>query len=1448
MNRSLVCLAMSMIFAYPAFSAPFLPTPLKLNAPPNIQYNFDGSSFTLPVTVSGTPASVTFLIFTKDRGASIGKVTNGYLGWHYVNGIDTCLYVSPPWQFQPGSRSIVWDGRDENGSPVPAGAYTYYIWGYDNVSPKQLASRNLPFGWGDHSIVQTHDTIGNPLSHPVIWSGEYMGSSDTAKRKRAKWIIGGDPEDDSLLETCTYVGEAGYSNMALDPKNHASFFTQYPKSDNTLVLRKMRWVPNGDGILQTEWGINGELSYPAFTTQHVFSGPVSDGADYLFCTDAGYTGGENESHIMYIDAMTATIVRKLDVSGWWVNPEDAKHNGQMTGGPIHLAFRNGWLQAGSLSSCVNQMIDPYGTDSDPTVWVNRNGDYVGDRNFDSSARYPWMCNDYNTGPYKYTTSIDASMFVTFPCYDMGAMSFGLYAPDGTGIGYFAFAGETSNLKYGNFFADYGSAYDGIYTDNQSALGNQTGWWYVAHDSIKGTITTSGQPFIFVTAPAGGETWGVGTTHSIRWFEIVGGKVKIEYSADNGSTWNMIADNVAAEPGLYEWTPTGIESSQCLVRVSSVNEPSIRGVSAKPFTITPPFVKVVSPNGGEVWETGIRNTIAWSSLGIDNVRIEISSDGGASWTIAAQSVSASQKAFSWTTPDTPSDRCLVRVNDAANAALSDVSDAPFTIKASFIQVITPNGGESWESRSTQTISWRTSSGVKNVAIKLSVDNGTTWNTLAESVTASAGSWPWRVSNSASSSCLIRVSDTGSTGLSDTSDGGFSITPSTSLWTIYTTEDGIGSDHIWSVTADPRGGVWAATGEGASYFNGVTWTTYTTSNSGLPSNNIYDVGVDRDNVLWFVPTWDAVTSYDGKNWIKHDQGPHSGRYMAVDGKNVKWIGTYGSGVARYDGVSWMYFNPSNSGVKATECQIPAVDIDDTMWFAYGYAHGISHYDGKNWTNYTTADGLAGDFTRGVTVDHNGVKWFGTTSGVSRFDGKTWKNYTTRDGLVDNRVECVTIDNENVLWVGTEGGASSFDGVTWTRYTESEGCLGNNHVYEIAVDNENVKWFATGGGGVSSCSLHSGPYVALSSPNGGELWESGSSHDITWLSKDVSRIRIEYSTDDGSTWNLVAAGVDASAKTFRWTLPAIQSFACKVRLTDESDVSHTDTSNGPFTISPPFVRLTSPNGGERWATGSPHALTWIALGVARVKIEYSTDGGSNWNVVNTVDAASGSYSWAIPLAESDRCLVRITDAEATERTDSSDAVFTIMQPYITVTAPNGGETWNAGGVQTIQWSSDGVDKVRLEYSVDSGLSWNRIANNYPASNGSYSWIPLQVGSTLCTVRVVDTSHESVSDTSDGVFRIVQILSVGEDMPRAFSVAPNHPNPFNPSTTIAFTLPERSPVTVAVYNVSGQRVATLLDRTVPAGRHSVIWNASGMSAGLYFCRVSAGREERTVKMLLVK
>ena len=144
------------------------------------------------------------------------------------------------------------------------------------------------------------------------------------------------------------------------------------------------------------------------------------------------------------------------------------------------------------TSCIKQSVNPtrYLDTEDAEdffVWTNRNGDYVFDHNFEETAENLWVCNDFNTADYVYSMSSDDNLFCVGNAHDLGTLSFGLVAPDGTGIGYMAWAGESAGFKTGTFFIDSGTPFDGLYCDNQQEK-KTPGTFFIGHDSITGMIT------------------------------------------------------------------------------------------------------------------------------------------------------------------------------------------------------------------------------------------------------------------------------------------------------------------------------------------------------------------------------------------------------------------------------------------------------------------------------------------------------------------------------------------------------------------------------------------------------------------------------------------------------------------------------------------------------------------------------------------------------------------------------------------------------------------------------------------------------------------------------------------------------------------------------------------------------------------------------------------------
>ena len=90
--------------------------------------------------------------------------------------------------------------------------------------------------------------------------------------------------------------------------------------------------------------------------------------------------------------------------------------------------------------------------------------------------------------------------------------------------------------------------------------------------------------------------------------------------------------------------------------------------------------------------------------------------------------------------------------------------------------------------------------------------------------------------------------------------------------------------------------------------------------------------------------------------------------------------------------------------------------------------------------------------------------------------------------------------------------------------------------------------------------------------------------------------------------------------------------------------------------------------------------------------------------------------------------------------------------------------------------------------------------------------------------------------------------NIPSKVQLLQNYPNPFNPSTSIRYALPHADHIRLKVFDVLGREVATLADGMQNAGFHEVLWNARGMSSGIYLCRLVSGTSSETKRLSLVK
>lgn len=92
------------------------------------------------------------------------------------------------------------------------------------------------------------------------------------------------------------------------------------------------------------------------------------------------------------------------------------------------------------------------------------------------------------------------------------------------------------------------------------------------------------------------------------------------------------------------------------------------------------------------------------------------------------------------------------------------------------------------------------------------------------------------------------------------------------------------------------------------------------------------------------------------------------------------------------------------------------------------------------------------------------------------------------------------------------------------------------------------------------------------------------------------------------------------------------------------------------------------------------------------------------------------------------------------------------------------------------------------------------------------------------------------------------GSLLPGEFELSSVHPNPFNPTTNIEFVVPDNMHISVAIFDISGREINRLQDGIMESGYHSISWNASYVSSGVYFLKIVAGNEIYSRKLMLVK
>ena len=170
------------------------------------------------------------------------------------------------------------------------------------------------------------------------------------------------------------------------------------------------------------------------------------------------------------------------------------------------------------------------------------------------------------------------------------------------------------------------------------------------------ISVSGQPWIEVVSPNGGESWQIGSTPTVIWEHSDNFTVfHIQLSRNNGETWEYLEDGIPGTANSWVWQTgvTGPVSELCKIKVIGIhNSLEFHDISNAPFTIYAGgehWIEVEYPNGGEVWSIGSTPGIEWAhSKGFSGFHILLSRNNGEDWEALADGIPGFANSWIWET--------------------------------------------------------------------------------------------------------------------------------------------------------------------------------------------------------------------------------------------------------------------------------------------------------------------------------------------------------------------------------------------------------------------------------------------------------------------------------------------------------------------------------------------------------------------------------------------------------------------------------------------------------------------------------------------------------------------------------------------------------------------------------------------------------------------------------
>ncbi|MBN1290448.1 MAG: T9SS type A sorting domain-containing protein [Candidatus Latescibacteria bacterium] len=690
--------------------------------------------------------------------------------------------------------------------------------------------------------------------------------------------------------------------------------------------------------------------------------------------------------------------------------------------------------------------------------------------------------------------------------------------------------------------------------------------------------------------------------------------------------------------------------------------------------------------------------------------------------------------------------------------------------------------------------------------------------------------------------------------------------------YTTNDGLISNNVMDLAFRDDGKLWIATTRGVNIFDGQSFEKLTTGNSGLMDDRVHCITLADDGVLWF-GTAIGISTFDGESWVSYDvddmvEDHRAGGYVSdimFDKTGVVWavVWKYDYGVGpntrayltSFDGTTWTMHNGADGNLKALRINAIAVDNNNTIWAATSgdnIAGPLYTFNGEIWTDsginavhdidvdengtvylargdyrtpskddkyITTFDGTSyvdlpvADHVNlsvyafsQIFVDEPGIFWFRINAGSATqilysYDGESAKQRSTVGPLTYYITEMM-VDSSNTKWIATTFGLSRYDDVTWENIVfdvkpeevipgmSSNAQISANYIRDMAIDQDGILWLTT---------LHG---IRKYDNTGGVLYHDYNTNGINEMHSTFRNVAVDKNNVKWFAGGEYLYRYDGGA----WSSIPIERYQNEIY---SMEVDH----NNVLWFGAEF-----PDGEN------------VKGGVA------SFD-GTTWTYYDIDNSPLRGDLALIAFAEDNTMWVATTEGyysfDGTNWTSYEDikrATYPWHQPNDIL-----------------------IDKDGIVWFMVSGCLHSFDGNVWDDHGKQRYDVPSQFVIDQNDVMWIVSGNGSGYITSFAKAAILTDVAEDEKTPEALSIIGNYPNPFNPSTTIEFMLPEYGTADLVIYNIMGQKVRDLVSGQLPPGTHYVVWNGrdnhgNTVSSGVYICRLKSGEKVMMKQMMLLK